>query len=727
VPLHVPPPEGLDARLVIVLSVRDVDAIARCLSALLPTLPTDVPLLAGGSPSGARALQDLCVTRDVTWFDAEGAELWNKAAELAPLADLVLIDDATEVAARWLDDLRTVAASEPDAATVTTLSNSAGFLSAPRRNLPWPLLPPALNPAEAAGRVREGALRLHPRTPTALPHCAYVARAARQLVGLFDATLEPREALADFCARCTAAGLPHVVADELFVAHRGPPAEHEPGTWNGEAVTRHPGLGVAIDEAATDRHSALSRALLAASVVLEPVQVTLDARSLGPGVTGTIVHVVEVLGALAERKDVRVRALLPVRVGPEGRHALDRMPRVERLSSDALDGPIARTHVVHRPWQVESTQDMAVLDALGERIVLTNQDLIGYRTPSVYPSAEAWRDYRRATRDALGLAAMVLFFSKAAAADAVADDLIPPYRARVIPLGADNRHLNPEPAAEPPPSLAGVHQRFLLILGNRFRHKNVRFALELLGTLRVEHSWDGDLVIAGAEVLHGSGSGDDAAWLLRHPEHAPHVHTIGAVSEGEKTWLMHEAAAVVYPSTYEGFGLIPFEAVAAGTPCLLAHVSALRDSVPPELALLTPWDARASAARAIRVLRDDAVRAELVDGLRRVATSLTWRATGEGLVAAYRDAVRLPAPLTARLTHDLARTESDYWSVRDGISDELWSLVRPDGSELDRALGARLSALLRRPNGRQRLLRSLPDRQSLLARVARGLRRVAGP
>ena len=718
-PLHVEPAEASDADVAVVLSVSDADAVARCLGALLPTLPRDVLLLAGGSSGGERALRELCAAHEVDWLGAAGAKLWNAAAVIAPLADLVLIDDRTEVGTGWLDGLRAVAAAVPDAATVTALSNSAEFLSTPRRNLPWPLLPPALSPSEATERVRSGSQRLHPRTPTALPHCAFVRRAACQLAGPFDAALEPRESLADFCARCTAAGLPHVVADEVFVAHRGRAAEHEPGSWTGTAIEGHPDLRAAIDDAATDRYSALARALLTASVVLEPIEITVDARNLGPGITGTTVHVVELLGALADRADIRVRTVLPAEVGDEARRALDRMPRLEHLTLAALDGPLARTHVVHRPWQVESTQEMAVLDRLGERIVVTNQDLIGYRTPPVYASAGRWRDYREATRDALGLAAMVLFFSETAASDALADDLIAPERARVVSLGTDNRYLDLDRTPERPAVLLGAEGQFLLVLGNRFRHKNVRFALELLGALRTGHGWDGDLVIAGAEVLHGSGSGDDAAWLLRHPEHAPHVHAIGAVREREKAWLLQEAAAVVYPSTYEGFGLVPFEAAAANTPCLLAHVSALRSSVPSELAVLTPWDARTSASRAITVLRDEGARGELVDALRAVAAPLTWSAMANGLVTAYHDAVRLPAPSTARLTHDLARARR--------LPDELWFLLRPDALESDRALGARLVAMLGRPDGRQRLLRSLRDRPSLPRRVASRVRRIANP
>jgi glycosyltransferase involved in cell wall biosynthesis len=455
---------------------------------------------------------------------------------------------------------------------------------------------------------------------------------------------------------------------------------------------------VAVADAADDRHSALARALLAASVALEPLTVTVDARNVGGGVTGSTVHVVELLGALQARDDLRVRALLPARIGDDAARALDRMPGVERVSAAAAEaGDIGRTHVAHRPWQVESVADLALLDRLGERTVLTHQDLIGFRTPGVFASVGDWQDYRRTTTNALGLAAMVLFFSEAAARDAASEDLVAAERSRVVPIGATARFLTDVgDAATMPSGLAGRERPFLLVLGNRFRHKNVRFALELLGALREEHGFDGDLVLAGADVLHGSGSADDAAWLLAHAEHAAAVVELGTVTEVEKAWLLRRAAAVVYPSTYEGFGLVPFEAAAAGTPALVAWTSAMRETLPQTLALLQPWDARASAAAAAPVLADGPARAALVDGLRAAGSVLTWDAAAAGAAAAYRDAVRLPAPPAARLAADLAHAEHEYWAVRDGITDPLWTLVRPDAPKLDEGLARTLSTALDR-------------------------------
>jgi glycosyltransferase involved in cell wall biosynthesis len=694
------------SRTSIVVLAHDTDSVARCLLAL----PADLTLLAGGSPAGRDALERLARDRNIDWLEADGAAFWNRAAE-AVGGDLVLLDSRTELPAAALDGLVAAAWAEPDAATLTPLSNDAAFLSVPKRNVPWPLVAGGLTPEDAARRVAEHSLGLHPRLPTALPHATLVRRSAIELVGSFDESLEPREALADFSARAIAAGLHCVLADEVFVAHRGEPGGPQPDAWLGPAAARHPALHSAVQEAAWDRRSALSRSLLTASVVLEPLSVTIDARNLAGSVTGTTVHLAGLIGALSARADVAVRALLPDSLDRDVEAMLSGIAGLERLSAGAI-GEVVRTHVAHRPWQAESLEDAALLDRLGERSVITHQDLIGYRTPQVFQNADHWHDYRRTTRDSLALASIVLFFSEAAARDAAADDLVDIQRVRVAALGTDAVAAT---AVEPrcPAKLEQLQDRPLLVMiGRRFRHKNVRFALELLAELRSAQGWDGELVLAGSEVLHGSGSADDAAWLLSNDGLGPHVHELGSVDEGEKAWLLQHAAALVYPSTYEGFGLVPFEAAEAGVPCLFAAVSAMAETLPSELALIEPWNAVVSAERARAVLTDESARAEHVSQLRRAAAAMSWERTAELVVAAYHDAVRLPSPSAARLTDDLQKAESAYWQLRDGVSEPKWALVDPQAPLLDEDLARALSAQLR-AGGQRSLSRWLSARRAV--------------
>jgi hypothetical protein len=126
-----------------------------------------------------------------------------------------------------------------------------------------------------------------------------------------------------------------------------------------------------------------------------------------------------------------------------------------------------------------------------------------------------------------------------------------------------------------------------------------------------------------------------------------HVVDLAAVDEAGKRWLMEQAAAVVYPSTYEGFGLVPFESGELGVPCFFAPEAALGELLPPAAALLVPWDADASADCCAALLSDSARRREHVATLRAAAASLTWSRTAKELLALYREAIAAP-PRDAR-------------------------------------------------------------------------------
>ena len=113
---------------------------------------------------------------------------WTVAANaVAPSRHRLLHPDCV-VAEGWLEGLRAAVTSAGNLASATALSNHAAFASVPHRNLPWALLSPELTVDEAARRVRSASLRIAPRVPTALPHCAWVTRAALDLVGRFDET-----------------------------------------------------------------------------------------------------------------------------------------------------------------------------------------------------------------------------------------------------------------------------------------------------------------------------------------------------------------------------------------------------------------------------------------------------------------------------------------------------------------------------------------------------------
>jgi glycosyltransferase involved in cell wall biosynthesis len=257
----------------------------------------------------------------------------------------------------------------------------------------------------------------------------------------------------------------------------------------------------------------------------------------------------------------------------------------------------------------------------------------------------------------LSLADAVLFISEHAASDAIADNLVDPARVRVVHLGLD------EPRREgvavvPPNDLPMAAQgNFILCIGTDYRHKNRIFALELLDQLRSRHDWDGYLVFAGPHAHSGTSELDETELLELRPGLAARVVFLGQVGESEKAWLYAHSKGVVYPSVYEGFGMIPFEAAAFGRPCFFAAQTALAEVLPASTATLVPWDVEQSADAVHDVLENPPKARALTAAVAAAGQRFTWEATTSAILDAYAEVITTPAR-DLRAIHDGADLEN---------------------------------------------------------------------
>jgi glycosyltransferase involved in cell wall biosynthesis len=104
--------------------------------------------------------------------------------------------------------------------------------------------------------------------------------------------------------------------------------------------------------------------------------------------------------------------------------------------------------------------------------------------------------------------------------------------------------------------------------------------------------------------------------------------------------LYNGASMLLLPSHYEGFGLTALEAMACGTPPIIADRSSLPEVVGDAGLRIDPDDP-AMIANAIRRLLEDASLNEQLraEGLARAKT-FTWRRTAEITLQVYRQVVQ---------------------------------------------------------------------------------------
>jgi glycosyltransferase involved in cell wall biosynthesis/GT2 family glycosyltransferase len=605
-----------------------LDLFDACLASVLEHTDPGVPVLVADDATPGDDIAQLVARASAGGREVEHlrrpenrgfVENVNAALVATAPADVALVNSDCVVTEGWLEGLRAAAATDTRIATVSALADSATIAS----------LPAPGEPAAVAAAVRAGALRLRPRLPTAIGHCFYVRRAALELVGPFDTAFSPGYGEeVDFSQRCLEHGLIHVLADDVWVRHRGEGSFTEGAAALREeherlVERRYPWYRSMV---ARSTEGPLGDALGAARRSLRPLTVTVDGSALGPHTVGTQVTTLELTRALAQREGLEVRVALPPGPAEDARAAVADLG----VETVAVDADVQRSDVVHRPAQVVAPVNLTWLNRLGERIVITHQDLIAYANPSYFDSFETWDEHRSVTRQSLAVADAAVFISEHVRSEAVADELVTPDRAMLVPQGADHAR-----RAEAPVRPAGVPDgEFLVLLGADFRHKNRPFAIRLVTALR-ERGWDGALVLAGPHAEHGSS-------LDEEPE-APGVVRLGQVSEAEKAWLYEEAALALYPTVSEGFGLVPFEAAAAGTACLFAPVSSLAEVLDRELATLVPWDVEASAERALELLRDEDARRRLARTIDEHGRRYTWVETARRLEDVYRDVLRRPA------------------------------------------------------------------------------------
>jgi glycosyltransferase involved in cell wall biosynthesis len=247
-----------------------------------------------------------------------------------------------------------------------------------------------------------------------------------------------------------------------------------------------------------------------------------------------------------------------------------------------------------------------------------------------------WRRlfYRVTFRSTLGRFDRILCDSAATAGDL--SSRYPALRPelRIVPLGTGSPFV-PESGTG---KSARVHSSmslktpYILTMGPVDRRKNFPVMLRAFHRVRSE-GVQVYLVIAGERgrqyrsierMIAQLGLGDDVTFT-------------GAVTDEELASLYRNAALLLYPSLWEGFGLPIVEAMACGCPVITSHRGATAETADDAALLVNPDDPGEIARAVASLMQNDALRRRLVFAGAERAARFTWERCAADTLRCYHE------------------------------------------------------------------------------------------
>ena len=192
----------------------------------------------------------------------------------------------------------------------------------------------------------------------------------------------------------------------------------------------------------------------------------------------------------------------------------------------------------------------------------------------------------------------------------------------VVHHGVDSifRPANPKPAYLP--------GNYIIFVGNRGGYKDASVLLAAFASLHNEFSNLSLLFVGGGQLSHAERERLSALGLDGKA-------TQISLRDRDMPAAYEHATVCVFPSRFEGFGLPALEAMACGTPTVLADATSLPEVGGTAARYFAPGDADDLAAQLRVILTSAPTRQSLSEAGRKRASQFTWRRSAEETMKIY--------------------------------------------------------------------------------------------
>ena len=270
--------------------------------------------------------------------------------------------------------------------------------------------------------------------------------------------------------------------------------------------------------------------------------------------------------------------------------------------------------------------------ALSCKSVVTFHDMTFFLYPELHTRSKRLF-FPPAIRYSARHADALISISESTRNDAIRILGIPPERIFSVPLGisADFHPIEDRALLEQGRQTYHLPEVFILYVGLIEPRKNIPLLLKAYARL-VDQDNPPPLVLAGRR----GWMYDQVSRLIEQLKLGDKVQFTGYIPPQNLPIVYNLASLFVYPSTYEGFGFPPMEAMACGIPVITTAVSAMLDNVGNAGLLIPPQDELSLCGAMQTLLNDGQLREKYSKAGRLRAAEFTWKRTALETLNVYQ-------------------------------------------------------------------------------------------
>lgn len=285
-----------------------------------------------------------------------------------------------------------------------------------------------------------------------------------------------------------------------------------------------------------------------------------------------------------------------------------------------------------------------ILPLLGDvRKVITVHDIINIAYPWAFKHQSQMKDYslrlffRTIGRYGIKSASSIIAVSNYTKHDLINWMEIPDEKISVIyeAAGDNFRPAKKEDSAH----LKAKHalpDRFLFYIGSIKRNKNILRLIRGFANYVERNPKDKatELIIGGFKQFEMSSVKEE----INQGGVKERVRFLGYVSDEELPIIYNLATALIYPSTYEGFGLPPLEAMGCHTPVICSNTTSIPEVVGDGALFINPFDPWDIGQKIALLINNTALQKELVEKGIRQHKKFSWISCAQQTLKVYSSA-----------------------------------------------------------------------------------------